>query len=697
MIHYNINEISIKNKHYYIRGWAFDTTEDLLIQFKPNQGNIKITERLDVNKHFDLAQGDLGFEIYLPLFVSKVKIIFSTLSEKKEEQVMLYPVLRVAVLNKLKFVAGKFSKKNILAMLVYYKKHGFRATANKIRHQFSPKQDYHNWFVNYHSPSLETLKMQREKVFPYQPLISVVTPTFNTPKQFLIEMIESVRAQTYPHWELCIADGASANKDTIAILQKYVKKDKRIKVVFLKENYHISGNTNEAIKLALGEYIGFLDHDDKLTPNCLFEFIKKINHENKPALLYSDEDVMNENGSRYLHPHFKPDFSPHLLLSYNYITHFCMIQKNILEKIGFFKENMNGAQDYDIILRTCLESENIAHIPLILYHWRQSSSSTSSNALAKPYAHQAGLNSLSDYVLKKYNKDTKVIEGNHLFTYKLSRTLHPAIMVSIIIPTKDGIDLLKPCLESIFEISTFKNFEIIILNNNSTLPETYLWFDEISKKYNNVKVVNANYPFNWSKLNNHGISESSGNVYIFLNNDIKIITPNWIEELANYALDTDVGVVGALLLYDDNTIQHAGVVVGMNGWADHIFKQAHLVHFPTPFVSPVISRDVLAVTGACMAISKEKIEKIGLFDENFIICGSDVEICLRSHELGFYNFINTSAKLYHYESKTRDSYIPEIDFECSAKAYSKYILNGDPFFNPNLNINSTTPILKYDA
>lgn len=592
--------------------------------------------------------------------------------------------------------------KKVKKLINLYKQEGARVAGTKFVHKviykalnFKKKRNsrisYNKWFNKFSVTRLQ-LSKQRKYYFNIRPLISIIVPTYNTPIFFLIQMVNSVINQSYENWELCIAD-ASTDQKVANILGKFCNNESRIKVTKLNANLMISENTNWAIKLAKGEYIGFLDHDDMLSPNCLYEFVKAINQHNLPELLYSDEDVIDAKNT-HLRPHLKPDWSPHLLLSYNYITHFLMIRKDVLDKVGKLRSEMDGAQDYDLVLRVSQISEKIVHIPQVLYHWRESDQSTVSNASSKPYADGAGLAVVKHY-MSKQNKiiNYEVANGEQLFTYRLLRKLESSVMVSIIIPTKDAIDYLKSCVESILNLSTYVNYEIIILDNNSEEFETKLWFSQIINNQK-VRIVEAHYSFNWSRLNNHGISVARGDVFIFLNNDTRIITPNWMEELASYALDVDVGVVGALLLYEDETIQHAGVVVGIGGFADHIFKGDNPVHYPSPFVSSMVLRDVLAVTGACMVISRTTIDKIGGFNQDFIICGSDVEICLRAYQNGLYNVYNPYVKLYHYESKTRSTYIPEMDFVLSKQFYSPYLKDGDPFYNPNLDYKSAMVKLK---
>ncbi len=519
---------------------------------------------------------------------------------------------------------------------------------------------------------------------------SILTPLYNTSEKFLKEMIESVINQTYQNWELCLVDASDNYSNNIRkIVNSYVQKDSRVRYKVLDKNYGISKNTNAALDLVTGDFICLLDHDDLLTSNALYENFKILQN-NSYGVVYSDECHLSVEG-KYVNPFFKPDWSPDLLYAQNYVCHLLVVRKDLINMIGGFNENCDGSQDYDLILRLSQITSDVFHIPKILYIWRESQTSTAANPDSKPYAHEAGRIALNKHLKKMYGGSSYATDGRFLFTYDAHiRPTHNE-MVSIIIPLKDKWEMTSECVDSIFEKTTYKNYEVILLNNKSCEPETFDFFNRIQKKYKNVRVFDADFDFNWSKLNNFGISKANGDVYIFLNNDTKVISPDWLDRLVADAVRDDIGVVGALLKYEDDTIQHAGVVVGMGGWADHIFKGMPTIHFCSPFVSPMLSRNVLAVTGACMAISKNAIEKLGGFDESFIICGSDVEICLRAYENGLINKYNANVELYHLESKSRSSFIPDNDFICSKNAYEKFLRTGDPYFNKNLDIMSVEP------
>ena len=522
-----------------------------------------------------------------------------------------------------------------------------------------------------------------------KPLISIVMPVYNVEPKWLEIAIKSVEEQVYSFWELCIVDDCSTNAETISYLRKI--NNPKIKVEFMESNSGISEATNRGVAMSSGHYVGLIDNDDQITQDALYEVVKAINNK-KPDIIYSDEDKIDIYGERKA-PFHKPDWSPDLLRSQMYIGHFLVFKKELFEAVKGFRKEFDGSQDYDLILRLTEITNNIYHIPKILYSWREIATSTALNPHSKPYAHTAGLRALNEHLVRVYGEGNAwANEDKHLFVYD-ARYAFQKVKVSIIIPTKDKIDLLDPCVDSIIKKTSYPNYEIIIVNNNSIEQETYDWFSKFNDS-DLIKVIDANYEFNWSKLNNHGIAESSGEVYIFLNNDTIVISEDWLDRLVEKAQRDDVGTVGSLLLYEDNTIQHAGVVLGLGGWADHIFKGMNPHHYGSPFISPMLTRNVLASTGACLAISKKTIDKIGLFDENFIICGSDVELSLRAIQKGLVNIYDPHVRLYHLESKSRSSYIPPIDFELSALHYKPYLEKGDPYYNRNLDLNSNQPRLS---
>ena len=529
-----------------------------------------------------------------------------------------------------------------------------------------------------------------------QPLISVIMPTYNTSPEMLDMAISSVRQQSYANWELCIADDASTLPETQAVIHQHVAGDGRIHAIFREMNGHISEASNSALSISQGDYITFLDHDDQLAPDALMHVVCEINAHPTVDVIYTDEDKISEDGVRSA-PFFKPDWSPHLALSQAYLGHLVCYRAALVKRLGGLRSGLDGAQDYDLWLRAANITSEIRHLPQVLYHWRMHPGSTAADGTTKPYAHDAGRRAVNDFLRQRYpSAAVEGADGEHLFTYQAKFSLPDSLLVSIIIPTKDKSELLAECINSIVTKSSWKNFEIILLDNNSSEAKTFDYFDFVQKEDSRIKVISMPIPFNWSRLNNLGVKQAKGGVLVFLNNDTSVISADWIEYLAGYSQLPDVGTVGGLLLFDDGTIQHSGVVVGMNNWADHVFKGTKPLHAGGPFVSPVLTRNVLAVTGACLAIAREKFETLGGFDEAFVICGSDVELGLRAHRQGLFNVMCAEARLYHHESKTRNpAAIPENDFIQSDKKYSPYRLTvADPFYSPNLSIDNTTPTLS---
>ena len=586
---------------------------------------------------------------------------------------------KIKKIDKGKMLMKHFSKRplDVLRLgkaTVLYGTQGLKARANELA--------CNQWNKRNESVELEPIETLRTIKF------SIVMPVYNIEIKWLEKALQSIRNQTYDCWEVCIVDDASTRSE----IREYLKniEDKRIKVKILKENKGISGASNEAAAMATGDYLLLMDDDDELYPNALSAFHRNLMKTNAD-IIYSDMDMIDEE-NRHSAPLFKPDWSPELMLSQMYMGHLIGFKRELFEQCGGFSGEYDGAQDYDLILRMSEHANTISHVPKLLYSWRMLPTSTATNADAKPYAQVAGQKAIQAHLDRVLGSGVATaMETENLFVYDVRYHLETQPKVSIIMPTKDHIDDVETALQSIFEKTEYDDYEIIILDNNSELKETEEYLQAVQSKYENVRVVEAKYAFNWSKLNNHGIKQAKGEVFVFLNNDVKILEPSWLQRLVERAIQPEIGVVGGLLLYEDGSVQHAGVVVGMGGWADHVYKGALPVHRGTPFISPMVTRNVTACTGACMAISKKVIEKIGDFDERFIICGSDVEICIRAIENGYRNVYIPQVRLYHYESKSRDSYIPQIDFDLSDIMYSGYRKGGDPYYNKNLDINSCIP------
>lgn len=532
--------------------------------------------------------------------------------------------------------------------------------------------------------AIANLKKRFEKKIKF----SVVMPVYNVEIKWLEKALASIKNQGYPAYEICIADDCSTNDEVRSYLKSI--NDPKIKVIFKEKNTGISDTTNKAAEMATGDYICLMDNDDELSFNCFSELNEYINTYGGDVL-YTDQDNVDENGNHSCNL-FKPDWSPDLLYSQMYVGHLLVVKTSLYKKIGGERSEFDGSQDYDLMLRLAKATDDIKHVPHILYHWRTLQTSTAINPASKPYAQTAGKRALIDNLLSLDNVES-IEETKYTYCFDV-RYKNYDKKASIIIPTKNHKDDLEKAINSILDKTLYKNYEIIILDNNTEETDALSYLKEIDDKFQNIKVVEAKFPFNWSKLNNYGVKYASGDVFVFLNNDIEIISGDWLERLIENSLRKEIACVGPMLLFPDGTIQHAGVVVGMGGWADHVYSGIYPFHRGTPFISPCVNRNVSAITGACLAVSREKYNLIGGFDENFIVCGSDIEFCLRAIKKGFYNLYNAQIRITHYESKTRDAKdIPEIDFKLSWEAYKECRENGDPFYNSNLDINSKIPTL----
>ncbi|MEM2174693.1 MAG: glycosyltransferase family 2 protein [Candidatus Micrarchaeia archaeon] len=553
---------------------------------------------------------------------------------------------------------------------------------------------YLNWINKYERPLLEKIK-NAPLNFLYNPKISIIMPVYNSPEKFLRKAIESVINQIYPNWELCIADDASTETHVIDVLNEYQNKfPERIKVIFREKNGHICEASNSALSLATGEYIALLDHDDELAPHALYMVAEAVNQNPQLKIIYSDEDKIDEEGIRS-EPHFKPDWNPDLLLSQNYIAHLLVIKKEIVDKIGGFRKGVEGAQDHDLVLRAslhCKENE-IYHIPQILYHWRVWEKSTAKTFKAKEYTEEAGIKVITDYLISKGVRDFKVVKGKYPNTYRVVYKIpDPPPLVSIIIPTKDQVNLLKRCIYSIINKTKYPNYEIIIVNHDSESVSAYKFFNELYSSYNNIKILRYSGEFNFSLINNFAVNYAKGDLLLFLNNDTEVINPEWLTELVSHAIREEIGCVGAKLYYPDGTIQHAGVILGLGGVAGHSHKHINGKD-PGYFRRLHLIQNISAVTAACLMVKKNIFFKVGGFDcQNLKVAFNDVDFCLKVSELGYRNLWTPYAELYHHESKSRgyedtpeksERFKREIEF--MKKKWGEVLMK-DPYYNPNLTL-----------
>jgi GT2 family glycosyltransferase len=533
------------------------------------------------------------------------------------------------------------------------------------------------------------IKRERAKAFQYRPKVSIIVPVYNTNEKWLRLCIKSLLTQVYDNWELCIVDGGSTKPLVREVLEGYAKQDGRIKVKFLTENKGIAGNSNEALALASGEFVGFLDHDDELASSALYEVVKLLNEDREIDFIYSDEDKISGGGKRF-EPHFKPNWSPDTLRSYNYIAHFAVIRKKVIDEIGGFREGYDGSQDHDLFLRVVERTQKIVHIPKILYHWRSHPFSAASSTKAKKYAYDSGKKALNDHI-NRIGLNGKVSDGLFLGSYYIKYHINGSPAVSIIIPNKDKVNVLGQCINSILQRSFYKNYKIFIVDNQSIEAETFKYYKEL-KNESKVKILYYNKPFNFSAINNYAVSQIDSEYIIFLNNDTEVISSNWIEAMLEFAQRRDVGAVGALLYYPNDTIQHAGVILGIGGVGNHSHK--HFLRNDLGYMGRAkIIQNLSAVTAACLMTKKEVFYEVEGFDEKYSNAFNDVDFCLKIRKSDYLIVYTPYAELYHHESLSRgyeDTEEKKIRFrkeiEFFQRKWRDVLTKGDPYYNPNLTL-----------
>jgi len=549
---------------------------------------------------------------------------------------------------------------------------------------------YRSWLEQNELTSTDlVLQTELAANLPYKPLISIILPVYNPPASILEQALASVLSQTYPNWELCIADGDSPQAAVQELLSKFAQVDQRIRLKFLNQNLGISGNSNAALEFARGEFMAFLDQDDILAPDALFEIAQALNQTRTLDMLYSDHDLLEFDGPRK-QPLFKPDWSPEIMLSANFITHLTVARASLVREVGGFDPALDGAQDWDLFLKISEKTGEIAHIPKILYHWRDSQDSTASNIWSKSYAPPSQLQAIRSHLTRLGLPDAEAFfdpSGYIRVRWKFNREKK----VSIIIPSNGASKMLEGCVASILNSTDYPHFEILIVNNGPKRPEEFPYFQKVSADPR-VRVIHDDRPFNYSAVNNFGAQHASGEIFLFLNNDTEMIAPDWLDEMVMWSEREAVGIVGAKLLYPDGSIQHAGVIIGLTGFAGHVFAGQPEYEW-TIFGLAEWYRNYNAVTAACMMITRQVFEQIGGFDETFILCGSDVEICLRTARSGRRIVYNPFARLRHLEGATRASDVPAQDYRISYQHYLPFLQAGDPFFNPSLSYWQLRPTL----
>ena len=682
-----------EQKKVILAGWAVGTTPVSLQVYDENKKPVKITlkrnTRMDVAEMFRECEvnKDCGFHIQAENVSGKKAYLVA----KDENGKKAVYQIGISKGERFKAKASLYSKK----AMENYRSNGIHTVIRKslIKLEALSKGDglYQTWLKENRVTKKE-LNQQRKTVFRENIKFSLVVPLYKTDKYLLKALVDSVLAQTYSNWELCLSDGSGADSPIRSILEEYQKKDPRIKVVFNEKQLQISDNTNAAIGIATGNYIAFADHDDTLAEEAFYQMAKEISQHPEADLIYSDEDIIDIRGNR-LFPHFKPDFNPDYLCCVNYICHLVVVKRTLLDRTGLLRPEYDGSQDFDFLLR-CTEhtdSEKIRHIPKILYHWRSHEGSTAGNPDDKPYAVIAGEKALAGHY-ERMGIKAEVEMTDRPGWYRSHVVIDGEPMISIIIPNKDHIDDLDLCITSIEEKSTWKNYEILVVENNSEQKDTFVYYEELQRRYNNVRILTWKKEFNYSAINNFAVRESRGEYLLFLNNDVEIITPSWMEEMLQICQQKGVGMVGAKLYYPDDTIQHAGVVLGLGGIAGHIMCKANRDEIG--YMGRLVSvQEISAVTAACMMMKASVFCDAGGFDEELRVAFNDIDLCMQVRSMGEKIVFTPYAELYHYESKSRgleDTPEKQLRFgkevKCFKRKWERDLLKGDPYYSPNLSL-----------
>ena len=545
-----------------------------------------------------------------------------------------------------------------------------------------------------HTPDEKELEAQRAARFDRNIVFSITVPLYNTRESFLREMIDSVRAQTYPGWELCLADGSDEKHDYVGrICREYGDSDGRIRYRKLEKNLGVSGNTNACLEMATGEFTAFLDHDDVLAPSALFRMAEVLSRQEADVLYTDEATFLSPDIHHLLSIHLKPDFAIDNLRANNYICHFTAIRRSLLDRVGLYRSECDGSQDHDMMLRLAAVTDRFVHIPEPLYFWRASLNSTALNIETKDYAAEAGRRAVSDS-LRAAGLQASVESSSASPTiYRIRYELTGRPKISIIIQTCDRVFYLKRCLESIESKTTYENYEIILIENNSKDPGTFDYYEEIKERWSNIRILYYKEKWNWSAANNFGVRAASGDYYLLLNNDTEVITPDWIEEMLMYAQRPDVGAVGAMLYYPNNRIQHAGVILGLNGRAaGHAVRDEPRGAYG--YAGRLLyAQDMTAVTGACAMIDRKVWDEVGGADEAYPESLNDIDLCMRIRAAGYLIVWTPHAELFHYERVSRGEKDTEENMEKENEAQARFraawgkeLEAGDPYYNPNLSL-----------
>ena len=686
---YCFDSIFVKNGKIFATGWVVSSVTENEIEItvtdekkEPVDAIVTWAARPDVGlaKYGDPKAGHVGIFLEIPFRGQHLATVH--FKEKNaqgnvitEQSLPLNPAL---------IAARKFLKES-KAQYVSTKKSLIWLKKKLTRKEYA---DYDTW-LRIMRVSRQELFAQRKTKFSYAPKFSVVVPLYHTPAKFLKDLVRSMMYQSYANWELCLVNASPEDVHLTSLLENWAMRDKRIRLIRLEKNLGIAQNTNAGIAASTGEFIAFLDHDDFLEPDALFCYADALNKDKTIDVFYSDEDKTDEYAAHYFYPHFKSDFNIDLLHANNYMCHFLAVRKSLVDTVGGLNEKFDGAQDYDFVLRLTENTKKIYHCPRILYHWRCSNQSTAANQGNKMYAIHAGKAALNAHY-KRIGWNARAQEGAVDGWYQTKFTLKEEPLVSILIPNKDHTDDLDVCLNSFFERDDYQNYEFIIIENNSVLPETFAYYEKIEKEHDNVKVVYWEAGFNYSAINNFGFKFAKGDYIMLLNNDVELITSDIFQSMLGFCMRPEVGIVGAKLLYNDHTVQHAGVLVGAGGLADHVFKGIH-EDDPGYMGRAISSQDVSAVTAACLLVKRSVYEEVGGLEDEFQVAFNDVDFCLKVRKAGYLIVYDADVKLFHYESKSRG-------MEDTTERFIRFgnemmLLNSkwdilstfvDPYYNPNL-------------
>ena len=685
---YCFDSIFVKNGKIFATGWAVSSVTENEIEItvtdekkEPVDAIVTWAARPDVGlaKYGDPKAGHVG--IFLEIPFRGQHLVTVHFKEKNAQGNVITE--QSFPLNPALIAARKFLKES-KAQYVSTKKSLIWLKKKLTRKEYA---DYDTW-LRIMRVSRQELFAQRKTKFSYAPKFSVVVPLYHTPAKFLKDLVRSMMYQSYANWELCLVNASPEDVHLTSLLENWAMRDKRIRVIRLEKNLGIAQNTNAGIAASTGEFIAFLDHDDFLEPDALFCYADALNKDKTIDVFYSDEDKTDEYAAHYFYPHFKSDFNIDLLHANNYMCHFLAVRKSLVDTVGGLNEKFDGAQDYDFVLRLTENTKKIYHCPRILYHWRCSNQSTAANQGNKMYAIHAGKAALNAHY-KRIGWNARAQEGAVDGWYQTKFTLKEEPLVSILIPNKDHTDDLDVCLNSFFERADYQNYEFIIIENNSVLPETFAYYEKIEKEHDNVKVVYWEAGFNYSAINNFGFKFAKGDYIMLLNNDVELITPDIFQSMLGFCMRPEVGIVGAKLLYNDHTVQHAGVLVGAGGLADHVFKGIH-EDDPGYMGRAISSQDVSAVTAACLLVKRSVYEEVGGLEDEFQVAFNDVDFCLKVRKAGYLIVYDADVKLFHYESKSRG-------MEDTTERFIRFgnemmLLNSkwdilstfvDPYYNPN--------------